>query len=422
MTKRRTWLAVEWMLLATTVAGAGCGAGAAPSTGDVVQSSKARIVTPAVPAADVAQLAADNDAFAVALYQTLRAAPGNIVFSPASLSFALAMTYAGAAAQTATQMATTLHFALPADRLHPAFDALDLALTAPTSAPGAFELTLANALWAQRGFMMLPSFLDVLSQDYGAGVRLVDFMGATEPARRSINQWVSDQTAGKIPELLMMGALDTSTRLVLTNAVYFKADWQRPFDGDSADGTFTTPSGPVTVPMMQGQVSASLWTGAGYAAAALPYAGGTTSMVLIVPDAGTFDAFEAGLTAESLSAVMAGQAGASRGDVRMPRFKFDQHFSVKDQLMALGMTDAFTPGLADFSGIDGAQDLLISDIVHEATIAVDEKGTEAAAATGVVVVAQIAQALLDVNRPFVFVLRDDATGAILFLGRVVDPS
>jgi len=396
-------------------------AGTAGTTDEIARSGAARITAPQVATGDLAALTAGDDAFAVDLYQTLRVQAGNMVFSPESLSVALAMTYGGAAGNTAAQMATTLHFALPPERLHPAFDALDLALTAPVSTSGAFQLTLANALWAQQGFALLPSFLDLLAQDYGAGVHLVDFVGATETARQTINGWVSQQTAGQIPELLMAGILNADSRLVLTNAVYFKADWQMPFSSPTNAGTFTAPTGSVSVPMMAGAV-VPVWTGSGYAAAALPYVGGTTSMLVIVPDAGTFDAFEAALTADTLAAISAGRTGATATGLLMPRFKFQQHFSVKQALQALGMTDAFDSA-ADFSGIDGKRDLLIDDVVHQATIAADEKGTEAAAATAVIIRAGSAMATpLVIDRPFIFLIRDEATGATLFMGRLLDPS
>jgi len=396
--------------------------GASGMAGEIARSDAPRVTAPQLPSGDLATLTAGNDAFAVDLYRTLRGSSGNMVFSPESISIALAMTYAGAAGDTAAQMASTLHFTLPPERLHLAFDALDLALEAPTSTAGAFQLSLANALWAQQGWTLQPSFLDLLSQDYGAGVRLVDFEGATETARQTINQWVSDQTAGQIPELLMDGILTPGSRLVLTNAIYFKADWLMPFNSPSNAGTFNTPDGPISVPMMAGQAVFPVWTGPGYSAAALPYVGGTASMLLIVPDAGTFDTFEASLTADALAAISAGRSAATGRGLLMPRFKFQQHFSVKQALQALGMTDAFEPQ-ADFSGIDGKRDLLIADVVHQATIAADEKGTEAAAATAVIIRAGSAmQAPLVVDRPFIFLIRDDVSGATLFMGRVLDPS
>jgi serpin B len=395
-----------------------------PSTGQAVRSTKNRISSPSVSSDDLATLSADNRGFAVDVYQALRATPGNLIFSPESISLALAMTYGGAAGTTATQMAVAMHFTLPPEKLHPAFDALDLALTSRGIGgdTGAFNLRLANSLWAQDGFMLLPEYLDLLAENYGVGVHLVDFMGATEAARMSINQWVSTETAARIPALLAPGVLDITTRLVLTNAVYFKADWVTPFRANSSNGNFNTPGGAVSVPMMQGPDDIFLWSGAGYQAASLPFVGGAASMVLIVPDAGTFDAFETALTVDILDGILT-TPSTTLGGLSMPRFKFKQDLSLKAVLAGLGMTDAFSPGTADLSGMDGLHDLYVSNVVHQALISVDEKGTEAAAATAVVIARQSAVLnFLSVDRPFLFLIRDDATSSILFLGRVVDPS
>src|SRR5450432_3762597 len=285
------------LALLAGVAACSCAANTAPST--EMRSDKVRVTSPVLGAGDLATLTTDNRHFAWDLYQAVRPTPGNLVFSPASISIALAMTFGGARGTTATQMASTLHFSLPPERLHPTFDALDLALEAPPAASadaGAFRLTLANALWGQSGFGFLPDYLDLLATSYGAGMHTVDFEGATEAARQTINQWVSDETSAKIPELFAPGVIDAGTVFVLTNAVYFKADWSAPFRPDSPNGTFQAPTGPVQVPMMSLHGTVTGWSGTGYKAASLPYKGGTTSMVLVVPDAGTFDAFEAALT------------------------------------------------------------------------------------------------------------------------------
>jgi serpin B len=421
------WLSLT--LFASAVAGLGCSS-SSPAAGPATEtkSDKIRVTSPALQAGDLATLTADNRHFAVDLYQAVRAgSTDNLVFSPASISIALAMTYGGARATTADQMSATLHFSLPPERLHPTFDALDLALEAPPTPgadAGAFQLSLANALWGQKGFPFQSDFLDLLALDYGSGMHVVDFMANAEAARLTINQWVSDQTNAKIPELLAQGVVDDSTRFVLTNAVYFKADWDSPFDANSPPGTFNAPSGPVLVPMMRrGYGTSPTWKGQGYRAATLSYKGGKTSMVVIVPDAGTFDAFEAGLTSAAMDAILS-PAAMSDAAFSMPRFKIDTSLKLKDALTAMGMTDAFTAGAADFSGIDGMHDIVLTAVVHKAMIAVDEKGTEAAAATGVVagVTGGMPIDPLVVDRPFIYAIRDDATGTILFLGRVLDPS
>jgi serpin B len=407
--------------LLVALANLGCG-GSSSDAGQVDQSNVARVTAPVVSADDATTLATDNLGFAVDLYQALRSTSGNLVFSPASISIALAMTYAGAETTTASEIASTLHFTLPTARLHPAFDALDLALTTPPagSAPDAFALEIANATWGQRGFSFLTPYLDLLAQDYGAGLRTVDFAGAPEPSRAAINAWVSAQTQQRIPQLLPEGSIDGGTRLVLTDAVYFHGDWLNPFDPKSPMGTFHAPAGDVSVAMMSNEAIMSVWSGTGWTAASVPYAGNTTSMVLLVPDSGTFAQFESSLTAAGLTSIIGGQTLG--GTVVMPRFKFSTVTPLKNTLSMMGMPDAFGVA-ADFSGIDGARDLSISNVFHQANVEVDEKGTTASAATAVVYHDLSAMPVgLVVNRPFLFFIRHNPTGAILFAGRVLDPT
>lgn len=422
-------MSLSWVtpvVLATALLPACGGSGASVPIG-IEQSTQTRITNPSVPAGDAAELASGNRAFAVDLYQALRAqsTPGtNLVFSPASLSIALAMLYGGAATETATQIAAALHFTLPLERLNAAFDALDLALTTPpSSAPGTFTLSLANSTWVQKDFPILPPYLDVLAQDYGTGVNTVDFRTAPEDARNAINAWVAGQTQNQIPALFPAGSIDKLTRLVLADAVYFHGDWATPFQPNSPTGTFHAPAGDVSVPMMSADDNAMLWSGAGWNAAALTYSGADTSMILVVPDAGTFDSFEAALTADGLAALVAPTQQAT-GTLAMPRFKFSLAEKLNDTLTALGMSDAFNDATADFSGIDGMTDLKVQTVFHQADIAVDEKGTTAAAATGIGVGQKTSVALntLSVDRPFLFFIVHQPTGALLFAGRVVDPT
>jgi serpin B len=422
------------LLLLTSIVLSACGGSSVTpsvdgsgSPANQIRSNTSRITSPSVSAADATQLATDNLALGVDLYSQLRAAnSGNFIFSQTSISLALAMLYGGAANNTAVQMAAALHFTLPADRLHQAFDALDLALTAQPTDRGTalFQLNLANSIWVQQGFAFLPSYLDLLAQDYGAGLFLENFEIAPETARADINTWVSNQTQKMIPQLFDLGTIDSSTRLVLANAVYFHGVWDIAFNPNSPNGKFHAPTGDVSVPMMSNSKSnAVLWVGTGWNTASLSYAGGTTSMILLVPDVGTLDAFEQILTEDSL-ATMLTPASPTVGMVTMPRFKFSTPSPLNSVLEALGMTDAFDPALADFSGMDGAHDLSIGTVIHKAIIAVDESGTTAAAATGVSVTAQLVLQgpTLTVDRPFLFFIRHNPTGAILFQGRVVDPS
>ncbi len=347
---------------------------------------------------------------------------GNFVYSQTSISTALAMLYAGAATTTATELSDALNFTLPSPRLHAAFNALDQALTTPppNNNAAAFELAIANSIWIQDGYTVLPTYLDTLAENYGAGLFVQDFATAPEPARTAINDWVTFHTEDQIPSLFPQGAINTLTRLVLANAVFFHGDWKVPFLKDSPNATFHTLTGDVSVPTMRGSLNTRIWSGDGWNAATLAYVGDTTSMILVVPDAGTFAAFEAGLTPESVSAIFAGAAAATGADLHMPRFNFGSDVNLNDILSTLGMPGAFTDQ-ADFSGINGARDLHIQAVVHKAIIKVDEKGTTASAATGVSTGVTSVPPTLVVDRPFLFFIRHEPTGAILFQGRVVDP-
>ncbi|MBN1967576.1 MAG: serpin family protein [Anaerolineae bacterium] len=418
------------VLLVLALLVTGCqGATPAPVEAGTVKSNLPREMAPEIPATDQAALVTGNTAFAVDLYQQLLATEGgNLFFSPHSISVALAMTYAGAGGETAAQMAETLHFTLADADLHRAFNALDQLLAAkPAGEEEAFELHTANSLWAEQSYVFLPEFLDLLAQNYGAGLRLVDFKTAAEAARQAINAWVEEQTAGRIKDLIPADGVDSLTRLVLANAIYFKAGWQYPFAADrTADGDFTTLSGAkVSVPMMEWSTGNAVpyARGEGYQAIELPYKGGEASMVLLVPDAGRFEEFEAGLTGERLQQLL---SGLDYNGIRltMPKFEIEAKFSLADTLRDMGMGLAFDQVQADFSGMDGSRDLYIGDVFHKAFVAVDESGTEAAAATAVVM--QLKSAALEetpvtVDCPFIYLIRDTQSGAVLFLGRVVNP-
>ncbi len=399
----------------------------------VAGSRLERVANPQVPAADSDALVLGNTAFAFDLYHAVRTSTGNLVYSPFSISLALALTYAGAREATASQMAQVMHFTLAPEVLHPAFNRLDLDLAArPAQAAGVdeedrFELSIANSLWGQQDWPFLPEFLDLLALNYAAGMRLVDFQGATESARRQINDWVSDETRKRIQDIIGPGVLTPDTRLVLANAIYFKATWENEFDPDeTVDAPFTLLDGSqVTVDRMglESGESFSYAAGDGWQAIALPYRGGLADMLIIVPDLGSFDLFEASLDSGSYAAVVSALQ-QQQVLLRMPKFTFETSLGLSDTLVGLGMTDAFDPSLADFSAMDGSRDLYIGDVLHKAFIAVDEKGTEAAAAT-VVIMAMSAMPVegleLTIDRPFLYFIRDVPTGTVLFMGRVLDP-
>ena len=396
--------------------------------GRTVGSNRAREKNPGVSDADLSELVDGNNAFALDVYQALHSQDGNLILSPFSISLALAMTYAGARSETEAQMAQTLHF--PAqEQLHPAFNALDLALESEKlnldKDQEPMQLNIANAVWAEQTFSFLQEYLDTIAVNYGAGIHLSDFVNNYEPTRREINNWVSDETKDKIKNLLPDGSLSADTRMVLVNAIYFKADWLDQFDAnDTYDYTFYLLDGSqVTVPMMGQMMYIPYAAGDGYQAVELPYAGNSAAMDIIVPDAGRFEEVESALTSERLNEIL-GSMEQNSVMLRMPKFEFESSFSLSDTLTNMGMPAAFDRNAADFSGMTGKQDLFIGDVIHKAFVAVDEEGTEAAAATAVIMElagAAFSELSLIIDRPFIFFIRDLETGQILFVGRVVNP-
>lgn len=391
------------------------------------ESNLARNLTPDVATSDAELLRDGNAAFAVDLYsEALKSGTENVFYSPHSISIALAMAYAGARTSTETQIASALHFTLPQDKLHPAFNQLDLYLKsrAQTSGNGSdgkgFRLNVANSIWGSPDVAFQSAYLDTLAVNYGASVRLTDFGKDPEAARLAINGWVDKQTEEKIKDLIPKGALADSTRLVLVNAIYFNAAWQEPFSPKSTKaGTFHGISGDKSASMMEAVFETSYSSGAGWRATSIPYEGGQLTFNAILPD--NLNAFEASFTAATLNEVVSKRENAEV-DVTLPKFKIDgQSISLKGALASHGMTDAFDSSKADFSGINGDRSLFVSEVVHKAFVNVDEAGTEAAAATGVIMGTTAAPAnmqKLTFDKPFIFFVRDEPTGAILFVGRV----
>jgi serpin B len=398
---------------------------------DEVKSDKERITFPSVLADEEALLVEGNSAFAFALYQALKGEEGNLFYSPYSISLALAMTYAGARGLTAEQMAAVLNFLLDQDSLHPAFNWLDALLAGRGEGAAGkdgegFRLNIVNAIWGRKGATFLPAFLDVLAENYGAGLRILDFINAAEQSRLAINDWVSDQTEGRIMDLIPRGAIDEFTRLVLTNAIYFNAAWAYPFNkGATADGPFyLLDGGQVTVPMMRQTESFGYTLGEGYQAVELLYDGGELSMVILLPEGGSFASFEKGLQAQQISDII---SDLQRTEVAltMPKFEFESEFGLNKALSEMGMPIAFSPDEADFSGMTGDHSTYIADVIHKAFVAVDEAGTEAAATTAVIMRdSAITRPDVEVtlDRPFIFLIRDIETDTILFVGRVMNPT
>ena len=400
-----------------------------------LRSTKDR-AAPTAADTDLASLVRGNTAFAFDLYKALKEDDGNLFYSPHSISLALAMTYAGARGDTESQMADALHFYLPQDTLHSTFNALDLKLASRgkddqgTDTEG-FRLSIANAVWGQHDYEFQEMFLDLLAENYGAGVRPANFREDPEESRVTINDWIAEQTEDRITDLLPKGVIDTLTRMVLTNAIYFNANWAIPFEQDTSEVPFYLLDGSdIFVPMMRATARFGYAKGEGYEAVDLPYDGHELSMTILLPDEGHFKEFEDSLDATLLERVL-GDAQREYVALVMPKFEFESQFPLAQTLQGIGMSNAFDSQAADFSGMDGkscfAGDdlcLFIRAVFHKAFMSVDEQGTEAAAATGVVtmlVSGKPEPIMVAIDRPFIFLIRDSETGAILFLGRVLNP-
>jgi serine protease inhibitor len=383
--------------------------------------------TSPLPATDPAAVAAGNNAFAVALYGQLRDQTGNLFFSPESISTALAMAYGGARGETASEMAKTLHFTLPPEQLHSAMGALLRDLNA---AHQGYQLNVANALWAQQGYIFLDAYLQLLKTDYDAGVNQVNFKGATEEARLTINRWVEQKTQDKIKDLIQPGALRSDTRLVLTNAIYFKGDWETQFDKAQTknEDFYLSQTKTTTAPLMHREGGFSYFDGGTFQLLEIPYKSKELSMIIFLPkERSGLSGFEQSLTASNLQQWLSHLAPVSKVIVTVPKFKSTQQFELSAALRAMGMPDAFTAG-ADFSGMTGKRDFALSEVIHKAYVDVNEEGTEAAAATAVTMRALAMRAptqpplVFRADHPFLFLIRDNRSNSILFMGRMDNPA
>ncbi len=377
---------------------------------------------PSVTRADAAALADGNARFAGRLLAQLARTHSTLALSPFSISDVLSMTYAGARGSTADQIATALQFGLPRPRLAAAFNAQGQSL-AKANRPGA-TLEVANALFGQSGQTFRQPFLAILARDYGAAMHPVDF--ANSDAVAQINAWVSDNTAGNIPHLFAPGDVNALTRLVLADAVYLDAKWLSPFQAQNTHAdVFHAPTGSIQVPTMHQDGMFAYRSADGYQALELPYRGGRLALDILLPGEGQLQPLLARIAASGPLRLLDGLTPQYVA-VALPKFQLRTQFDLSAPLARLGMPLAFQPGRADLSGIAGPPGyLFIQHVIHEAYIDVDEAGTKAAAATGVVIGTTAIQLPpkihFTVNRPFIFVLRDKRTGAILFTGITSHP-
>jgi serpin B len=386
--------------------------------------------------------AASNNRFAINMYKQLTEEGKNLFFSPYSITVALAMTAAGGVGDTKQQIRDALQVTLEGDAFDRAINGIDRSIMEYAAQTEGITINVVNSTWLQAGLNFHVRYLDHLSRFYGAGVNLLDF-AQSEASRTIINTWVADQTNDKIKDLLPPGSITEDTRLVLTNAIYFLADWLFTFDPQlTADKPFRLlDNSTVQAPLMQlnetGKKVIMLYArGSGVRALDFPYKGDRLAMTVLLPDAGSFTTFESSLNRELIDELVEALDSAELA-VSLPKFEFTYGTtSLKNALMALGMTDAFDDGKADFSAIYRSTDavvsdrallpgLYVSDVAHKAFISVDEEGTEAAAATAVVfgiTSVNPDEAVFIVDRPFIFVIRDKATGTIVFMGRILNPT
>lgn len=369
-----------------------------------------------------------NTAFALELYRRLGEREGNIFLSPHSITTALAMTYAGAREKTAAQMANVLRFSLDSEALHPALAELTKRMD-NIQREGDIQLRAANSLWPQKDYPFLEEYLDLLKKYYGVTVTPMDYKRAAETARQTINRWVEEETRDKIKNLLQPGILNALTRLVLVNAIYFKGNWASRFDETlTREDVFFLLSGKRTrVPLMRQEHEFRWAEMESMQILELPYNGDQLSMMVLLPRRrdGLPD-LERQLTAENLSAWTA-CLRPKKVRLFLPRFKITSRFRLDQTLMSMGMVDAFDAGKANFAGMDGHPNwLYIGAVIHQAFVDVTEEGTEAAAATAVVMrlatAKPISPPVFRADHPFLFLIRENKTGSILFMGRVADPA
>ena len=401
---------------------------------DEISSGLQRASVTEVSSEDLSTLVHGNNAFALDLYQALRNQGGNLFFSPYSISTALAMVYAGTGSETERQMAKVMHYTSPQESLHLTLNYLDREITSrhernSTKELGGFKLHVANSVWGEKTCSFSPTYLDTLATNYGAGLRSINFSGAPESSRETINKWVEDQTEEKIKDIFPERSIDESTLLVLANAIYFKANWRFPFEEeDTRDQAFFLVDGQeVQVPTMFQEKSFEYTEGDGYKALLMLYAGYEVSMLVLLPDRDRFAEFELGLDSRFIEGLIE-DLRRSFARVYFPKFGFESGFDLKQTLELMGMTDAFSPSAADLSGMGidcpgRSGRPYISSAYHKSFVRVYEEGTEAAAATVAGThMSRPPPALFNVNRPFIFLIRDNSTGSILFVGRVMDPS
>jgi serpin B len=396
-----------------------------------VEKSSLPRITPQESLEDIVTLSEKNNDFAIGLYKQISGNEGNLVFSPYSISLAMAMLYAGAEGETQKQISDVFNFPIPQDSLHPLFNTLDLALASRgNGAKGQdgkeFRLNVANQIFIQDGFSMLEEYLDTLALYYGAGIGILDFENNPEESAQIINRWIEEKTEGLIKDALKKETIKDGTKLALVNTIYLNAAWARKFSNSlTSKGDFFPEDKPsVQADMMHQTASFPYYIGKECTAVELPYDGNEISMLLIMPQNSVMSAFEEQFTPDVMDNII---NSLNTGEVRlfMPKFKFyGDSLNLNAILSEMGMPVAFSDD-ADLSGIAGKKGLKVTDVIHKAYIDVNEEGTTAAGATVIIMGPTCAPDIpveIVFNRPFIFIIRDIETHSILFMGRVSNPS
>jgi serpin B len=370
-----------------------------------------------------------NNAFAFDLYQTIKKDDDNLFYSPYGISKTLAMVYAGARGETAKEMAESLQFILEDNRLYRAFGSLDQELSRRGTNKGyrnkkGFEFYTVNVLWAQKGYTFFREFFSIINEGYKAELKTTDFAKNPEKSRIAINKWISNQTKNRIKNLIPQGAIDTLARLIMTNAVYFNAAWNAPFEQAATynDYFYLLDGNPVVVPMMRQTDFFGYADGENYQALDMYYDGSELSMLVLLPREKQFASFQNSLNAELVSSIIK-KLEYREVALTIPKFKFGCGFNLNKALTMIGISHAFTRD-ADFSGVTSGKDIYINNFMHSAFISVDEAGTEAASVSAMMAAAAEPGESVEIiiNRPFIFLIRDIATKLILFVGRVINPN
>jgi serpin B len=387
-------------------------------------------------AQDGSDIVEGNNQFACDLYAKYKHEDGNIFYSPYSITSALGMTYEGAAGKTAEEIQTVFHFHKNDSIRRDSFFKINNEINKTDKK---YNLSVANALWAQKDYEFLDDYVGLVEKYYSGKLTNLDFINATEKSRLTINSWVENKTNNKIKDLIPQGALSRETKLVLTNAIYFKGSWLKQFDAKNTKEKDFRISSDSTIKTQMMHLAAGENANFNYTETndlqilELPYDGDDLSMLILLPKKENIETAEESIDSKNLSD-WRNSLRKERVDVSLPRFKFETKYFMVQDLADLGMPTAFTPGIdmggkADFSGMTGNKELNIDEIIHQAFVEVNEEGTEAAAATAVIMVALTAVPTIisrpirfNANHPFVFIIQDRNTGNILFMGRVSDPT